>query len=332
MPADPILEVRDLTRHFVLRRSILGHQLHVVRAVDGVSLAVRAGTTFALVGESGFGKVHARACHPAAGYADQGSVRFSGRDVFAARGAALGQFRRDVQTIFQDPFASLNPRRRIGDAIADGPAIHGQWPRATHSRSRAASARRVGLRADHAGRYPHEFSGGQRQRIAIARALALSPRFIVADEAVSSLDVSVRAQILNLLADIQGGARIELPVHLARPGRRCRTSPTTSRSCRRGRSSSTVPPTGFSRVPHPYTQALLRAVPRADPPAPSRANAGLGMTRLRSRSRGSASAGPRRKRSPVYVLRPAAAVALRLDARLERENRGLRRARSSPLS
>lgn len=265
MAVDPILEVRNLTRHFVLRRSILGRALHVIRAVDGVSLAVRAGTTFALVGESGSGKSTLGRCIVRLDTPTSGIIRFSGRDVFSAHGAELGQFRRQVQTIFQDPFASLNPRRKIGDAIADGPAIHGQMTKSDIRDLVVQLLERVGLGADHADRYPHEFSGGQRQRIAIARALALSPRFIVADEAVSSLDVSVRAQILNLLTDIQverglsflfishdlGVVRhIADEVAIMQAGKIVEHGPADQI---------------FTNPQHPYTQALLRAVPRPDP-------------------------------------------------------------------
>lgn len=265
MPADPILQVRNLTRQFVLRRSILGRPLHVIRAVDGVNLAVRAGTTFALVGESGSGKSTLGRCIVRLDTPTSGTVRFSGSDVFAAHGAELGQFRREVQTIFQDPFASLNPRRKIGDAIADGPAIHGQMTKSDVRNLVVQLLERVGLRADQADRYPHEFSGGQRQRIAIARALALSPKFIVADEAVSSLDVSVRAQILNLLTDIQAERGLSFlfishdlgvvrhiadEVAIMQAGKIVEHGPADQI---------------FASPQHPYTQALLRAVPRADP-------------------------------------------------------------------
>ncbi|MCC6471831.1 MAG: ABC transporter ATP-binding protein [Alphaproteobacteria bacterium] len=200
---DPLLEVRALQRHFVLRRSMLGRPLKVVRAVDGVDISVRPGSTLALVGESGSGKSTLGRCVARLDTPTGGTVHFSGKDVLAAHGAALGQFRREVQTIFQDPFSSLNPRRTIGDAIGDGPTIHGLMPKDAIRDLVQQLLTRVGLRPDHADRYPHEFSGGQRQRIAIARALALAPKFIIADEAVSSLDVSIRAQILNLLLDIQ---------------------------------------------------------------------------------------------------------------------------------
>ncbi len=175
MRTDTILEVRKLTRHFVTRRSLLGRPLHVVRAVDGIDLAIRGGKTVALVGESGSGKSTLGRCVARLDRPDDGTVRFCGRDVYAARGTDLKLFRREVQTIFQDPFASLNPRRRVGDAIADGPLIHGLHAKKDIRDLVARLLMRVGLRPEQAARYPHEFSGGQRQRIAIARALAVSP-------------------------------------------------------------------------------------------------------------------------------------------------------------
>jgi oligopeptide transport system ATP-binding protein len=265
MLADPILEVRNLTRHFVLRRSVLGRPIHVVRAVDGVSLTIRAGTTFALVGESGSGKSTLGRCILRLDTPTSGTVGFSGRDVFAAHGAELARFRREVQTIFQDPFASLNPRRRIGDAIADGPAIHGAMAKDEIRHLVLQLLERVGLRADHADRYPHEFSGGQRQRIAIARALALSPRLIVADEAVSSLDVSVRAQILNLLTDIQTERGLSF-LFISHDLGVVRHIADDIAIMQAGKIVEHGPADQIFTSPrHPYTQALLRAVPRADP-------------------------------------------------------------------
>jgi len=263
--ADPIVEVRGLTRHFVPRRSLLGRPLQVIRAVDGVDLAVRPGTTFALVGESGSGKSTLGRCIARLDIPTSGTVHYSGRDAFAARGAELGRFRREVQTIFQDPFASLNPRRRIGDTIADGPTIHGLMAKSDiHDLVRQLLAR-VGLRADHAGRYPHEFSGGQRQRIAIARALALSPQFIVADEAVSSLDVSVRAQILNLLMDIQAERGLSF-LFISHDLGVVRHVADEIAIMQAGKIVEHGPADRiFAAAEHPYTQALLRAVPRPDP-------------------------------------------------------------------
>jgi oligopeptide/dipeptide ABC transporter ATP-binding protein len=198
-----MLEVRDLVKHFPVERSLFGRSDRVVRAVDGVSLEIAAGETLALVGESGCGKTTTgrtilRLVEPTAG-----SVRFAGIDVLALDARRLRQLRQRMQIIFQDPFGSLNPRLRVGDAIKEGLIIHDL------ARGRAADTRvaalleEVGLRPEHASRYPHEFSGGQRQRIGIARALAVSPAFIVCDEPVSALDVSVQAQVINLLRELQ---------------------------------------------------------------------------------------------------------------------------------
>jgi peptide/nickel transport system ATP-binding protein len=198
-----LLEIRELRRDFVTRRSWTGRALETVHAVGGVSLTVPAGQTLAIVGESGSGKSTLGRCVARLDNPTSGSIFYAGQDVGTLAGDELLRFRREVQTIFQDPYASLNPRRRIGEAIADGPAIHGLLTPDERRDLAADLLRRVGLKAEHAERYPHQFSGGQRQRIAIARALALAPHFIIADEAVSALDVSVRAQVLNLLADLQ---------------------------------------------------------------------------------------------------------------------------------
>jgi ABC-type oligopeptide transport system ATPase subunit len=265
MPADPILDIRNLSRHFVSRRSVLGRPRQVIRAVDGVDLVVQAGTTCALVGESGSGKSTLGRCVARLDHLTSGTIHFSGRDVFASHGEQLNQFRREVQTIFQDPFASLNPRRRVGDAIADGPTIHGLMTKGDIRDLVIQLLQRVGLRPDHANRYPHEFSGGQRQRIAIARALALSPRFIVADEAVSSLDVSIRAQILNLLADIQAERSLSF-LFISHDLGVVRHIADDVAIMQAGKIVERGPADEIFTCPrHPYTQALLRAVPRADP-------------------------------------------------------------------
>jgi peptide/nickel transport system ATP-binding protein len=199
----PLLEVRDLRRDFVTRRSWLGRSTETVRAVGGVSLAVAPGQTLALVGESGSGKSTLGRCVALLDKPSAGQILYAGRDISQLKGQQMLRFRREVQTIFQDPYASLNPRRRVGEAIMDGPAIHGLLSPDERRDLAAELLHRVGLLPEHAERYPHQFSGGQRQRIAIARALSLSPDFIIADEAVSALDVSVRAQVLNLLVDLQ---------------------------------------------------------------------------------------------------------------------------------
>jgi oligopeptide transport system ATP-binding protein len=265
MPVEPLLEVRDLSRHFVQRRSLTGRPLQLIRAVDGVDFVVGRGTTFALVGESGSGKSTLGRCIARLDQPTGGIVRFAGSDVFKARGQQLSQYRRDVQTIFQDPFASLNPRRRIGDAIADGPTIHGTMAKEEIGVLVAQLLQRVGLRPEFASRYPHEFSGGQRQRIAIARALALSPKFIIADEAVSALDVSIRAQILNLLIDIQAerGLSMLFITHDLGVVRHIADDVAIMRAGKiveQGAADRI-----FDDPQHSYTQALLRAVPRPDP-------------------------------------------------------------------
>jgi oligopeptide transport system ATP-binding protein len=272
MPSDPILEVRGLKRQFIVRRSLLGSPLKVLRAVDGVDLSVQPGTTLALVGESGSGKSTLARCIARLEQPDAGTIRFLGQDVLSARGKSLLQFRREVQTIFQDPYASLNPRRRIGDAIADGPAIHGLLGKSERRELVADLLLRVGLRPEHAARYPHEFSGGQRQRIAIARALALSPRFVIADEAVSALDVSVRAQILNLLAELQSERGltylfISHDLGVVRHIADRIAIMNAGRIVEEGETDQV-----FENPQHPYTRALLRAVPRPDPSKRRRAS------------------------------------------------------------
>jgi len=202
-PTDALLDVRGLKKHFPIRRGFFAREVGQVRAVDGVTFAVRRGETLGLVGESGSGKTTAgrtllRLVEPTAG-----SVRFAGEDVFELEAASLRRLRRRMQIVFQDPYGSLNPRMTVGDTIREVLAVH------RLARGAAATARvlellsLVGLAPEHAARYPHEFSGGQRQRIGIARALSVEPEFIVCDEPVSALDVSVQAQVLNLLQELQ---------------------------------------------------------------------------------------------------------------------------------
>ena len=197
------METRDLRKDFSVQGGILAHRRGVVKAVDGVSLSIHEGETLALVGESGcgkstFGRLLVRLDTPTAG-----TILFAGENVQAYSGAALKEYRKQVQLIFQDPYASLNPRRSAGDIIEEPLRIHESASKRAREQSVAELMMTVGLSEDQAHRYPHEFSGGQRQRIGIARAIALKPRLIVADEPVSALDVSIQAQILNLLMDLQ---------------------------------------------------------------------------------------------------------------------------------
>ena len=198
-----LLEVEGLVKHFVAARSVFGRPTAFVKAVDGVSFHVDAGKTLALVGESGCGKstvsrLVLRLIEP-----DAGQVRFEGRDLGALDANALRAFRRDAQIIFQDPYASLNPRMTVSQILTEPLALHNLVP-APRRRERVEELLRlVGLEPRFARRYPHEFSGGQRQRIAIARALAVEPKLVICDEPVSALDVSIRSQILNLLRDLQ---------------------------------------------------------------------------------------------------------------------------------
>jgi oligopeptide/dipeptide ABC transporter ATP-binding protein len=261
MTAAPLLVLDDVTKNFVVRRSLLGLPTAAVRAVDGVSFSVARGETLALVGESGCGKstvgrLALRLMEPTAG-----AIRFDGRDLAALSGAELRRVRAGAQLIFQDPYGSLNPRMTVGEMLAEPLLLHTDLS-ADDRRERVADLlRTVGLRGEHAQRYPHEFSGGQRQRIAIARALAVEPKLIVCDEPVSALDVSIRSQILNLLKDLQqrlGLAYIfishDLAVvkHIA-----ARVAVMYLGRIVESADAKQI----FAEPRHPYTQALLSAAP-----------------------------------------------------------------------
>jgi oligopeptide transport system ATP-binding protein len=202
--AAPLLRVEDLRVHFPVKGGLLGGRTTAtVRAVDGVSFSINRGETFSIVGESGCGKSTTAMAVLRMQAIDGGRIVFDGQDIGGIGGSRLKSVRRRMQTVFQDPYSSLNPRMKVGDIIAEPLEVHGVGG----ARSRGAKVAELmalcGLLPDMADRYPHEFSGGQRQRISIARALALEPELVVCDEAVSALDVSIRAQILNLLMDLQ---------------------------------------------------------------------------------------------------------------------------------
>ncbi len=198
-----LLEVTNLVKHFVADRSVFGRPTAFIKAVDGVSFSVDAGKTLALVGESGCGKstvsrLVLRLIEP-----DSGQIHFEGRDLLALDANQLRAFRRDAQIIFQDPYASLNPRMTVSQILTEPLALHDLVPPSGRRQRVEELLRLVGLEPRFARRYAHEFSGGQRQRIAIARALAVEPKLVICDEPVSALDVSIRSQILNLLRDLQ---------------------------------------------------------------------------------------------------------------------------------
>jgi len=201
--APPLVEVRDLVKHFPIHGGILQRTVGLVQAVDGVSFEIRRGETLGLVGESGCGKTTVgrlllRLIEPTSG-----SIRFDGVELTTLKGRALKPYRRRMQIIFQDPYASLDPRTPIADSIGEGLRIHGLGSPAERRAKVSQMMDLVGLMPYHASRYPHEFSGGQRQRIGIARALVLAPDLVVCDEPVSALDVSIQAQVLNLLKQLQ---------------------------------------------------------------------------------------------------------------------------------
>ncbi|MDQ3875091.1 MAG: dipeptide ABC transporter ATP-binding protein [Actinomycetota bacterium] len=199
----PLLEIRELEKHFPVRKGALARETGRVHAVDGVTLTVQAGETVGLVGESGCGKTTLGRCIVRLLEPTSGDIVFQGRSIAHLPPRALRPLRREMQMIFQDPFASLNPRKRVGSIVGDPLRIHGIGDRTSRKREVQELLAKVGLSPEHYNRFPHEFSGGQRQRIGVARALALRPKLVVCDEPVSALDVSIQAQIINLLESLQ---------------------------------------------------------------------------------------------------------------------------------
>jgi len=262
-----LIEVRRLTKHFPSGGSLLGGPRHIVRAVDDVSFSIGQGETLGLVGESGCGKTTTGRCILRLIEPTSGQIRFEGTDLLQLNRTHMRAMRRHMQIIFQDPYSSLNPRMTIGKIIEEPLIVHRLGTKAERQERVRKLLADVGLDAGYINRYPHEFSGGQRQRVGIARALALNPKFIVADEPVSALDVSIQAQIVNLLQDLQEQygltylfishdlsvvKHISTRVGVMYLGKLVELAP-----------SETI----YRRPLHPYTQLLLSSIPVADPDA-----------------------------------------------------------------
>jgi oligopeptide transport system ATP-binding protein len=259
-----LLEVRNLKKHFPVGESLFARNKNVVKAVDGVDLNVEEGETLGLVGESGcgkstFGRTILRLVEPTSG-----EVYFRGKNLLAMPQRELRAMRRQMQIIFQDPYASLNPRMRVGEIVGEGLEIH-KLAKGGAKRDRVmALLRQVGLREDYYDRYPHEFSGGQRQRIGIARALAVSPQFIVCDEPVSSLDVSIQAQIINLLQELQENMHLTY-LFISHDLRVVEHISHRVAIMYLGKVVEIAQGNKiYQDAKHPYTKALLSAVPIAD--------------------------------------------------------------------
>jgi oligopeptide/dipeptide ABC transporter ATP-binding protein len=260
-----LVRAEHVKKYFPIRKGILAREVARVHAVDDVSLEVRTGETLGLVGESGCGKSTLARCIARLYDLTSGSVIFEGRDISGLSRRQLRPVRREMQMVFQDPYASLNPRKRVGAIISDPLHIHNYGDRAKIKNRVGELLELVGLSPEHINRYPHEFSGGQRQRIGVARAVALNPKLIIADEPVSALDVSIRAQVINLLDDLQDNLALTY-VFIAHDLGVVRHVSDRIAVMYLGKIVEISPAEELYRHPvHPYTEALLSAVPVPDP-------------------------------------------------------------------
>ncbi len=263
--AEPLVEIRDLVKQFPVKGGILQRQIATVNAVAGANLDIQRGETIGLVGESGCGKTTlgrllVRLIEPTSG-----TIRFGGHDITHLKGKELKPFRRRMQIIFQDPYSSLDPRAQVGASIAEGLRMHGVGDKDERRERVNRMLDLVGLRSSHASRFPHEFSGGQRQRIGIARALIMEPNFVVADEPVSALDVSVQAQVLNLLKELQTELQLTL-LFVAHNLAVVEHISDRVAVMYLGRVVELADRESLYREPlHPYTEALLSAIPIPNP-------------------------------------------------------------------
>ena len=263
--SEQLLSVQDLKKYFPVRRGLSIGTTGVVRAVDGVSFTIPVGRTLGLVGESGSGKstlgrAILRLVEPTAG-----RIEFDGANIVELRGEALRRWRRDAQIIFQDPYASLNPRMTVGRIVSEAFAIHGLYSRSERAERVRTLLHEVGLKSEHATRHPHEFSGGQRQRVGIARGIALRPRFVVCDEPVSALDVSIQAQIVNLLKALQQRHGLSY-LFIAHDLGVVRHISDRIAVMYLGKLVEIADRDQLiDRALHPYTQALLSAIPHPEP-------------------------------------------------------------------